>query len=171
MSVPSQKVVASRPSVSPRRPSAELDRPDFCWTIDGELLTLPDFPCADADGCGCGWSFAGITSARASTWGVVEVRSIRSIADEMASGMHLAGWSVVEGFEAHILAAIRDIGVRVRLLPTGATVGIWALGNNRFSLFDRSPVGAQPPHNEVRPEWQDHEDGDPKPLLGDLEFE
>jgi hypothetical protein len=151
MSFPSQKVVASRPSVRPRRPSPELGRSDFCWTIDGELLTLPDFPCADAD-CGCGWSFAGITSARASTWGVVEVRSIRSIADEVASGMHLAGWSVVEGFEAHILAAIRDIGERVRLLPTGAIVGIWALGNNRFSLFGRSPVEAQPPYNEVRPE-------------------
>ena len=146
MSFHSQKVVASRPSVSPRRPSTELDRRDFCWTIDGELLTFPDFPCADADVCGCGWSFAGITSARASTWGVVEVRSIRSIADEVASGRHLAGWSVVEGFEAHILAAIREIGERGRLLPTGTIVGIWALGNNRFSLFDRGPVEAQPPY-------------------------
>lgn len=137
----SQKVVVSRPGVVPARLSAELRRRDFCWTIDGELLTLPDFPCADADVCGCGWSFAGITSARACTWGVVEVRSSNAIAAEVSSGKHLAGWSIVEGFEAHLLAAIRDIGERFRLLPTGAIVGIWALGNDRFSLFDRTPAG------------------------------
>lgn len=135
-----QKVLVSRPRRRPARPSAELRRPDFCWTADGELLTLPDFPCADADVCGCGWSFAGVSSARASTWGVVEMRSVAAIAAGVSSGKHLAGWSVVEGFEAHILAAIRDVGQRVRLLPTGAIVGIWALGNDRFSLYDRTPV-------------------------------
>jgi hypothetical protein len=70
-------------------------------------------------------------------------------------GSQVGGLTVVEGFEAHLLSAIRDIGERVRLLPTGAIVGIWALGNNRFSPFDRSPVGAQPPYNEVRPEWHE----------------
>jgi hypothetical protein len=73
--------------------------------------------------CGCGWSFAGITSARATTWGVVEVRSTKAIAAEVSRGKHLAGWSVIEGFEAHLLAAIRDIGERIRLLPTGTIVG------------------------------------------------
>jgi hypothetical protein len=140
MSTTLQKVVISRPHLTPAPPSPELRRPDFCWTLDGELLTPPDIPCADADVCGCGWSFAGITSARATSWGVVEMRSARTIAAEVASGRHLAGWSVVEGFEAHLLAAIREMGERLCLLPLGAIVGIWALDENRFSLFDRSPV-------------------------------
>jgi hypothetical protein len=133
------KVLVSRPIRVPAPAPTELRRPDFCWTTDGELLTLPDFPCADADVCGCGFSFAGVTSARASTWGVVELRSVSAIAVEVRDGKHLAGWSIVEGFFAHILAGIRDISERVHPLPVGAMVGIWALGDDRFSLFDRSP--------------------------------
>ena len=68
---------------------------------------------------------------------------MRSIAAEISRGKHLAGWSVVEGFEAHLHAAIRDIGERIRLLPTGTIVGLWALGNNRFGLYDRTPAGVQ----------------------------
>jgi hypothetical protein len=123
----------STPGLGAGRSSAELRRRDFCWTIDGELLTFPDFPCADADVCGCGWSFAGITSARATTWGVVEVRSIKSIAAEVSRGKHLAGWSVVEGFEAHILAAIRDIG------QTHSQTTHWILAVHTPSSCSSSP--------------------------------
>jgi hypothetical protein len=138
----SMKVLVCRPAVVPAVPSPELRRPDFCWATDGEVLTLPDSPCADADMCGCGRSFVGITSAKASTWGVVAVRSVRSITTEVRVGKHLAGWSVVEGFYGHILAGIRDISERIQQLPVGTTVGIWALGDDRFSLFDRSvPTG------------------------------
>jgi hypothetical protein len=68
-----------------------------------------------------------------------------------------------------ILAAIRDIGERVRRLPTGAIVGIWALGDNRFSLYDRTPGDVQLPNEEVGPGRQHPEDGGPKRLLGDVE--
>lgn len=134
------KVLVSRPSLVPAPGPTELRRPDFCWTTDGELLTLPDFPCADADICGCGFSFAGVASARASSWGVVEWRSITSIGAEVRDGKHLAEWSIVEGFFEHILAGIRDISERIQPLPVGTMVGIWALGDDRFSLFERSPV-------------------------------
>ena len=135
-----QKVLVSRPRLIPAPPSAELRRPDFCWTRDGELLTFPDILCADGDECGCGWSFAGITSARACTWGVVEMRSIAAIAAEVAAGAHLAGWPGVKGFEAHLRATIREIGDRVRLLPVGAMVGLWAIDDDRVGLFERSPA-------------------------------
>ena len=161
--IPSQKVIVSRLGVVPASLPAELRRRDFCWTVNGELLTYPDFPCADADVCGCGWSFAGITSARACSWGVVDARSTKAIAAEVSSGKHLAGWSVVEGFEAHLLAAIRDIGERIRLLPTGTIVGVWALGNDRFSLFDRTPVRVQRPYGGAGPTSRGNEDGGPKP--------
>ena len=53
--IPGQKVFVSRPGLVPARLSAELRRRDFCWTIDGEFLTLPDSPaqmlmCAAAAG-------------------------------------------------------------------------------------------------------------------------
>jgi hypothetical protein len=67
------------------------------------------------------------------------LRAVNSIAVEVRDGNHLAGWSIVEGFFDHILAGIRDISERVHPLPVGAMVGIWALGDGRFSLFDRSP--------------------------------
>jgi len=92
------------------------------------------------DTCGCGFSFAGVSSARASSWGVVAWRSITSTAAEVRDGKHLAGWSIVEGFFDHILAGIRDISERIQPLPVGTMVGIWALGDDRFSLFERSPV-------------------------------
>jgi hypothetical protein len=149
----------------------ELRRPDFCWTSDGEVLTLPDFPCGEADVCGCGSSFAGVTSAKATTWGVVELRSARSIATEVRSGEHLAGWSMVEGFYAHILAGIREISERIHELPTGATVGVWALGGDRFSLFDRGLPRVHPAFNELAASNQDHEEDDPNRRLEHPDFE
>jgi hypothetical protein len=164
------KVLVSQPSEPPATAPLELRRRDFCWTIDGEVLTLPDFPCADADVCGCAWSFAGVTSARASTWGVVEVRGVGSVATEVRNGKHLAGWSVVDGFYDHILAGIPDISERIEQLPKGATVGIWALGDDRVSLFDRSPPRVQLSFNERATGRQDHEE-DPRRRSGHPEFE
>lgn len=134
------KVLISRPRVLPAVPCHELRRPDFCWTRTGELLTLPDIPCADADECGCGRSFAGVTSARATSWGVVELRSLREITSEIRDGDHLAGWSIVENMFEHILDSVADISRRIRLLPLDAVVGIWALDVETFALFDRTPA-------------------------------
>jgi hypothetical protein len=161
----SMKVLVSRPSALPGYAPVELRRPDFCWTLDGEVLTLPDFPCADADACGCGRSFAGVSSARATSWGLVEVRTVRSIASDVRSGKHLAGWAVVDGFYGHILAGIRSISERIQQLPQGSTVGIWALGDDRFSLFDRSPPRVETPFNEAAFRMDDREEDDPPQLV------
>jgi hypothetical protein len=169
----SLKVLVSRPSIVPARAPVELRRrfPDFCWTNDGEVLTFPDFPCADVDVCGCGSSFAGVTSAKATTWGVVELRSATSIATEVRGGKHLAGWSMVEGFYAHILAGIREISERIHELPTGATLGVWALGDDRFSLFDRSLPRALPAFTELAAGNQDREQDDSHRRLEHPDFE
>jgi hypothetical protein len=70
---------------------------------------------------------------------VVETRAISSIANAVRCGRHLAGWSVVEGFSAHILAGIWAISEGIQGLPIGTAVGVWALGDDRFRLFNRSP--------------------------------
>ena len=170
MSCATQKVIVSRPRTVPAAPSAELRRADFCCTIDGELLTLPDFPCADED-CGCSWSFGGVTSASACTWGVVEERSIGSIAAAVASGKHLAGWSVIPGFEDHILASIRAIGDGVRLMPLRTIVGIWALSDERFNLFERRPDALRPPRDAARLGWPDREDDTATTAFGNVDFD
>lgn len=52
------------------------DRPgDYCWTVEGELVVVLE-PCArdrrDPDGgCGCGRGFAGMSSQRGTTTGLV----------------------------------------------------------------------------------------------------
>ena len=39
---------------------------DFSWTVDGELVRLPGIECCDPR-CGCGRSWAGIASSKATT--------------------------------------------------------------------------------------------------------
>ncbi|MFI5313584.1 MAG: hypothetical protein ACHQ06_05455 [Candidatus Dormibacteria bacterium] len=134
------KVIVSRPEAVPAEPPAELRRRDFCWTTTGEILVPPAVPCADVDTCGCGWAFAGITSARATTWGRVEARSLAQITTAIRRGRHLAGSAdYFDGFYDHILNDVRVISDRVRRLPIGALVGIWTVDEQRFSLFDRTP--------------------------------
>ena len=131
------KVLVSRPRTHPAPAPLELRRPDFCWTRSGEILTLPDIPCADADTCGCGWAFAGVTSAKATSWGVVEMRRVRHVVSDVESRQHLPGWATVEDFQDHALAGISEISRRIRPLPVGTIVGIWALSPECFSLYPR----------------------------------
>lgn len=131
------KVLVSRPRTHPAPAPLELRRPDFCWTRSGEILTPPDFPCANADKCGCGWAFAGVSSARATSWGVVEMRPVRRVVSEVEAGKHLAGLASEEDVQDHILAGISEIMRRIAPLPVGTIVGIWALSPACFSLYPR----------------------------------
>ena len=40
---------------------------DYCWTIDGELVTPLVLECCSPSTCGCGRGFPGLASARATT--------------------------------------------------------------------------------------------------------
>ena len=44
---------------------------DYCWTVEGELVTLVVVECASPDRCGCGRGFPGLASSRATTTAVV----------------------------------------------------------------------------------------------------
>lgn len=132
------KVVVSRPHVMPAAAPTELRRRDFCWTMDGEILAPPALPCADRDTCGCAWSFSGITSARATSWGVIEKRTADEISAAIYEGKYLRGWAEVEDFDEYIAAGIHDLSERTRRLPVGTVVGIWTIDEERFGLFDRT---------------------------------
>ena len=135
------KVLVSRPRIRPVPAPIELRRPDFCWTRSGEILAPPDMPCCEADTCGCGWAFAGVTSARATSWGVVEMRPVLQVVSEVEDGRHVAGWAVVDDLRDPILddvmAGISEIMRRIQPLPVGTIVGIWALAPQRFGLYTR----------------------------------
>ena len=132
------KVLVSRPRTRPEPAPFELRRPDFCWTRSGEILAPADIPCANADTCGCGWAFAGVTSAKATSWGVVEMRRVRQVVSEVEAGKHLAGWATAEDVQDHILARISEITRRILPLPVGTIVGIWSLSPECFSLYPRT---------------------------------
>lgn len=133
------KVLVSRPRIRPVAAPLEVRRPDFCWTRSGEILAPAGIPCADADTCGCGRAFAGVSSARATTWGVVEWRTVSRVVSEVADGKHVAVNTVFEDFEDYVMAGISDITRRIRLLPLGTIVGIWTLTPVNFSLYARLP--------------------------------
>jgi hypothetical protein len=40
---------------------------DYCWTRDGELVSVLPQECCNPDRCGCGRAFAGLESHRATT--------------------------------------------------------------------------------------------------------
>jgi hypothetical protein len=47
---------------------------DFCWALEGELVTPVTESCCSPDSCGCGRSFPGLASSRATTTAMVVER-------------------------------------------------------------------------------------------------
>jgi hypothetical protein len=47
---------------------------DYCWTVEGELVTPVVVPCCSPGTCGCGRGFPGLASSRATTTAVVADR-------------------------------------------------------------------------------------------------
>ena len=136
---PTLTVIVSRPLQVPATLNLELRRPDFCWTTDGEVLVPPLFTCADVDVCGCSWSFCGIASTRATTWGVVERRRSSEVWRQLHAGRRRAGYSSAEGLADLMFAELLHLGNRLARLPIGCVVGIWTLDDDRYAVFDRTP--------------------------------
>jgi hypothetical protein len=102
---------------------------DFAHTIDRELLTLPAV-CGTVEGrerCGCGRSFAGVTTAQACTTAVVEERDPDDALTELRGSRSYTAWvaddpDIADGLEDNFLTlsdALPAAGtvVRIRLTP------------------------------------------------------
>jgi hypothetical protein len=78
---------------------------DFTWCIDGELVTPPPFIC-DRDraegpdgGCGCGRSFAGLSSHKSTTTALVKDMdgwTLDDLTEAIRGYRQSAGWDQVD---------------------------------------------------------------------------
>jgi hypothetical protein len=108
------------------------DRPgDFCWTIDGELVRLPEVICdrdqraPDApDACGCSRGFSGCVSSQATTTAeVVDLDMTREeYAVALGASMHREGWLRV--LDDTIVQELVDELLEIAdTFPVGAVLG------------------------------------------------
>lgn len=69
---------------------------DFNHTEPGELLSVPAMVCEGDDSyresCGCDRAFTGVTTARATTLGVVSEEEKEAVLAEFRTGSFAAGW-------------------------------------------------------------------------------
>jgi hypothetical protein len=68
---------------------------DYCWTVDGELVSPVVLECSDGEQCGCRRGFPGFASSRATTTALVvdlehigEVEFVAAVTDYLTN----AGW-------------------------------------------------------------------------------
>jgi hypothetical protein len=105
---------------------------DFCWTVDGELVRLAalcdrDGRVPDGDGpCGCGRSFAGLSSDKATTTAEVAERDLtrEDLAAALDDSMHRDGWTGQEDDYADVLQGLTDELLDIAdSYPVGAVLG------------------------------------------------
>lgn len=71
------------------------DRPgDYCWTVEGELVTPIGPECHDSDRCGCRRGFPGLGSERATTTAMVVEQEIsqEELRQALADSLIRQGW-------------------------------------------------------------------------------
>lgn len=102
---------------------------DFSWTADGEYL-LMGFVCdtdrGDPDGgCGCGRSFEGLSSLRATTTGKVVEAPIRrdEFVSQVIESMTRAGWAGMDDFHRVCEERADEIEAFIEELPIGTIIG------------------------------------------------
>ena len=68
---------------------------DYCWCVEGELVTGAVVECADGDRCGCSRGWAGLGSSRATTTAMVVDRpelSEHDLRDAVYDHLERGGW-------------------------------------------------------------------------------
>ncbi len=117
--------------VAPEKAQEGRGEKDFCWTIPGELLmfgTACDGGYPD-DGCGCRRAFAGMTSLKSTTIGIVQEwtgsmeAKCRVTAQEMFSGVE-SSTTELEERAASLMVNMETIEEMIRDFPVGTRVGI-----------------------------------------------
>ncbi len=101
------------------------DPDDFCFALEGELVTTPMRVCANPD-CGCAWSMAGLVSARATTgFTVTELEmSLTEYVAALRDGLTRQGWWSGEKDDEWLLPEAVRLARAAELLPVGALLGI-----------------------------------------------
>ena len=75
---------------------------DYCWTVEGELVTPVTFECCVPDSCGCGRGFPGLGSSRATTTAMVVDRegiTVPLLRQAVTDSLERGGWRGIEEFE------------------------------------------------------------------------
>ncbi len=113
---------------------------DYCYTVDGELVTPLVVECAEPDECGCGRGFPGLASGRATTTAVVADlahldRAGLSVAlrDSLERGGWLAGLTAAE-----IDDEVRDHVETIEWTCMGRPVGTIVRRNGAELRIDRA---------------------------------
>ena len=68
---------------------------DYCWALEGELVTPVNVPCSRPHACGCGRGFAGFASDRATTTAIVVDRpdvDEWALRDAVTDALGRQGW-------------------------------------------------------------------------------
>lgn len=130
------RVLVARPDgerLSKKRPS------DFNHATAGELLTLPAVVCegdpSHAAKCGCDRSFSGVSSAHATTFGIVDERTEDEVRAALVGGELLKGWTLDlgdedDGPEQWFWGDLNSIASELSDVPVGAEAKIKSTPNS-----------------------------------------
>jgi hypothetical protein len=112
---------------------------DFCFTVDGELVTPGMLECSSPDTCGCGRSFSGLASSRGTTTArVVDLPEMtrEDVRLALAESLRRGGWF------SHIDERSADAMTEAQLAAIEAAVSHFEvgtlLGRNGDRLWDRA---------------------------------
>ena len=98
---------------------------DFCFALEGELVTMPMHVCADP-ASGCGSSMAGLVSAQATTgFTVTELdMSFTEYVSALRDGFTRQGWWANERDDGWLITEAVGLARAAEQLPVGMPLGI-----------------------------------------------
>lgn len=98
---------------------------DFCFALEGELVTMPLEVCDDPE-CGCAWSMAGLVSAKATTGFVVTEldMSFTDYVSALRDGYARQGWWTEEADDDWLITEAVALARAAEQLPVGVPLGI-----------------------------------------------
>ncbi|NND75992.1 MAG: hypothetical protein HKN44_13400 [Ilumatobacter sp.] len=102
---------------------------DYCWTVEGELVTPVVAECCTPDSCGCAAGFPGLASSRATTTAkVVDLAHLteRDVRDVIEGALERDGWfDLIDPADADELVDehVECIAAVCASFPVGAVIG------------------------------------------------